>query len=159
DGLDRYTHTERLHDGEMSTMDYEYFPAARKVVMTDSLGAVSTVFYDQAGRETRTDTPTKTEIKTYDGNNDLKKKETIEGGKSYGETYDYNGLNQLTNVTDNAGYSSEIVRGLDGRVKRTSDRENHWQTNDYTLLGELTADITANGVPTRYGYNTNRQAS
>lgn len=159
DGLDRYTRVERLHDGVVSPMTYEYFPAARKVVMTDSLGAASTVFYDEAGREVRTETPTKTHVKTYDRNNNLKSKETVESGASYFETYAYNPLNQLTNVTDNLGHSSGVVVGLDGRVKRTIDRENHAQTNEYTLLGELTADITPNAVATLYSYNTNRQSS
>jgi RHS repeat-associated protein len=156
DELDRYTRVERVHEGGVSTMTTEYFPAARKVVMTDAMGAVSTVYYDDAGREVRTETPTITHIKDYDGNNNLKRKETIENGRRYVETYDYNDRNQLTNVVDNAGFPSSIVLGIDGRVKQTVDREGHSQTNEYTLLGELAADFTPNGSVARYGYDTNR---
>jgi RHS repeat-associated protein len=156
DAFNRYTRVERRHEDGISAMQYEYVPEQRKIVMTDALGAVSTVFYDTAGREVRTETPTKTNVKTYDDNNNIIRRELHESGKIYVDRYDYNSLNQLTNVTDNAGFSSSILVGLDGRVKITTDREGHQQTNQYTLLGELSADITANAVATKYGYDTNR---
>lgn len=158
DALDRYIAVERIHEGGVSAMTTDYFPATRKVVMTDAMNAVSTVFYDDAGREVRTESPTTTHVKFYDGNNNLKRKETIENGRRYVETYDYNDRNQLTNVVDNAGFASSIVLGIDGRVKQTIDREGHSQTNEYTLLGELAADFTPNGAAARYSYNTNRHA-
>lgn len=157
DVLDRYRTVSRARDAGVSTMSYDFNSTNRTIVLTDALGAQAVTFYDLAGRMERLTTPTRTNVFAYDGNGNLIQKQFLENGQTYSEGFGFNDRDQKVKETDNAGNSSLIIPGLDGRTLAQVDRENHTTAHQYTLLGERLRTIAPTQVGIRYTLNTNRQ--
>lgn len=146
DELNRPRSTTRSRNAGESVTRTDYDAGARKVTVTDALGAVASTTFDTAGRPVVYESPNQRQQFGYDPNGNPTERRTTEGGVTYVETKGYNDRDQLVSITDNLGRSTSLGVGIDGRLLRSTDREGHATTNTYSLLGERLASRLPNGV-------------
>src|SRR5207253_263089 len=115
------------------TNKYDYNPSEHSVTVTDSAGAKVTSFYDTNARLIKSVGPTRTQIYDYDDDNNVTNHTVIELDGTFTEQKEFNQLNQLTRVLDNAGQAGLLKPRLDGAILTRTDRENHSTTNAFTI--------------------------
>jgi RHS repeat-associated protein len=156
DELNRLRKKILLRDDGESVLTTDYNSGERSITVTDALGSRVKTFLDDEGRAGRVEGPNHTLELTRDPGANVSRRQLTDDGGVFVSGYGYNTRNQLMATTNSLGEVARYVRALDGRQLQAIDREQHATTNEFTLLGEVSALFKPNGVSEHHQFDAGR---
>ena len=136
-----------------NTIDFSRDPDARREVVTNRLGAVSVLEYDERGNVIRSIDPLGEEtVRTFDAE-DNPLTETDPLGRT--TTFTYSPQQDLTGIVDDLGNATTFTYDSEGRVLTTTDPRGGVTTNVYDAAGNLLSETDALGNQWTFTYDAN----
>ncbi|MBI4597338.1 MAG: VCBS repeat-containing protein [Candidatus Omnitrophica bacterium] len=138
--------------GHLATVSYTYDPPGRLLTTTNADGSTTHTQYDDWS-VTGTDANEHQTRHTNDAYGRLIKAEELNETETYTTTYEYDTLNNLTQVTDTKGNITRITYDSLGRKRSMDDPDmGHW-SYEYDPVDNLTKQTDARGVVTNFSYD------
>jgi YD repeat-containing protein len=156
DSLNRLRRKILQRDTGESVLKTDYNSGERSVTITDALGVMVRTFLDEDGRPQRVEGPNGVVELARDLNSNLIQRKSTDAGGTFTTGYGYNPRNQVIASTNALGDVSRRLLGYDGRAYQQIDRERHSITNEFTLLGEVSAEFKPNGIQNFHDFDAAR---
>jgi RHS repeat-associated protein len=162
------SYTVKIPDGDDVTYTYSYSNGGKTIIITDSLGRISTVMKNEEGQVIKViDAAGNIEEYFYeDGRGNMTRKveteKTPDGTEETYETiYEYNAFNKIEKIIDPLGNETIFTYDVKGNLIGSKDAEGNIICHEYDNFGRKTKTIKhlGNGqeIETKFSYYKNNQ--